>query len=274
MSSEFRIPCILMAGADLDNRGELEIAENQDYKALIDIKGKTIITRMMEAFEGTNIVSKYYIVGLPEELIDFPDTIDKSKIEFIIPKGAEVPERLQETAKVIIEQAKTNKSLFSEKSQHILFASGDLPMMTSESILDLVERTQNFKYDLYFAMVEESIMSAAFPDNRRTYAKLVEGRYCMADLLIFDINVVNDQRSEKLETLRENRKVFAKVVLRLSPMTVIRFIIGRLSFPIAEKAIDKIFDFRTKIIQSEYPELAFDMDKPHQVIIARDKINP
>ena len=147
-------------------------------------------------------------------------------------------------------------------------------MMTSASILDLVEQTQNFKYDFYFAMVEESIMSAAFPDNRRTYAKLIEGRYCMADLLIFDINVVNEYRAEKLRTLRENRKVFAKVVFKLSPMTIIRFIIGRLSFPIAEKAVNKIFDFRTKIIQTKHPELAFDMDKPHQVLIARDKITP
>ncbi len=273
MSSELRIPCILMAGADPDNNGELEIAENLDYKALIDINGKSVIARMMEAFEESKIVSKYYIVGLPEELVEFPDTIDRSKIEFFMPKGDKVPERLQETAKIILEQSKTDKTLFSENSHHILFASGDIPMMSSQSILDLVENTQNFKYDLYFAMVEEGIMSAAFPDNRRTYAKLVEGKYCMADLLIFDISLLSESRIEKIRTLRENRKVFAKVVFRLSPMTVIRFIIGRLSFPIAEKAVNKIFDVRTKIVQTKYPVLAFDMDKPHQVLIARDKSN-
>lgn len=272
MSSELRIPCILMAGSDPGGRGELEIAENQDYKALIDINGKTVIAKMMEAFEESKIVSKYYVVGLPEELFEIPDTIDRSKIEFLMPKGDKVPERLDETAQLILEQAKTDETLFSENSHHILFASGDIPMVTSKGILNLVENTQNFKYDFYFAMVEESIMSAAFPDNRRTYAKLAEGRYCMADLLIFDIDLVNGARIQKIRTLSENRKVFAKVVFRLSPMTVLRFIIGRLSFPIGEKAINKIFDLRVKIIQSKFPELAFDMDKPHQVIIARDKL--
>ncbi|MHA2253177.1 MAG: hypothetical protein ACXAD7_22640, partial [Candidatus Kariarchaeaceae archaeon] len=53
---------------------------NLEYRVLIEFEGKTIITHILEQYRDADIISHYFIVGIPKELVTIPDGIEDTQI--------------------------------------------------------------------------------------------------------------------------------------------------------------------------------------------------
>lgn len=260
---------IVMAGSggEEDKDALLEYA-NVEYKALIELGGKTILERVLAAINESGVVTKTYVIGLPENKITIPEGMDPSTVKCLEIEGADVPTRLDEATKFVMEEAKSDPSLFPHGSYHGLFCSGDIPFLKGEMIRDFVEQCGDLENDLYPSIVREEVMVKRFPESKRTYGKITEGRYCVGDVHIFDYSMV-EARLDRVRVLRKNRKNFAMTVFRLKPSIVFRFLIGRLGMKHLVKATNKVFKVHAEFISTKYAELAMDVDKPHQLELAK-----
>ncbi|MHA2252373.1 MAG: hypothetical protein ACXAD7_18550, partial [Candidatus Kariarchaeaceae archaeon] len=72
-----KLPFIVLAGSP-ETRDILMEYANVEYKALIDINGQSMITRVLDAINKSNIASRIFITGLPKELVVFPDNMDQT----------------------------------------------------------------------------------------------------------------------------------------------------------------------------------------------------
>ena len=135
-------------------------------------------------------------------------------------------------------------------------------------IRDFVEAIGEPEFDLYPSMVRKEVMEKRFPESKRTYGKLVEGRYCMGDITCLDFSMV-EGRLPQVRILRKNRKKFVTTIFKFAPMTAVRFVLRRMSIKHLQDGADRIFKVKSKFLEVPHAELAMDIDKPVQLELAR-----
>ncbi|OLS29450.1 MAG: hypothetical protein HeimC2_00010, partial [Candidatus Heimdallarchaeota archaeon LC_2] len=75
-----KYPLIIMAGSDSIRSDELLDYANVDYKALIELNGKTLLEYIIDAMQKSDVVSHIYVIGIPEDKINLSEYIQKDEI--------------------------------------------------------------------------------------------------------------------------------------------------------------------------------------------------
>ena len=206
-----KIPLILFAG---EGKGQAPIDElleyaKVEYRALMEFDGKTIIYRILENFHKSGIISEYFILGIPENLVKLPPDIDVSKVHIFETEGMEFADKLNFVAKHILEKIKTTPSIFPENSTHVMFSTSDIPFLKASTISELYDRTRDLTFDLQASIVPKELMEDRFGETERTYLLLRNDKekkeYCLGDITILNLLKV-EKGVEKLRALRKNRK--------------------------------------------------------------------
>ncbi len=263
-----KYPLIIMAGSDSIRSDDLLDYAKVDYKALIKLNGKTFLDMIIEAMQQSEVISHIYVVGIPEDKINLYEQIPTDEITFLEIPGENVPERLNHATKRMITDSEKNPNIFPGGTYHGLFVGGDIPFIKPHMIREFIESIGEPVYDLYPSIVRQKVMEKRFPESKRTYGKLTDGPFCMGDVTCFDFSMVED-RLPKVRILRKNRKKFVTTLLKLAPMTAIRFVLRRMSVKHLQDGTNKVFDVKSKYIEVPYAELAMDIDKPGQLELAR-----
>lgn len=265
-----KYPLIIMAGSDSIRSDELLDYANVDYKALIELNGKTLLEYIIDAMQKSDVVSHIYVIGIPEDKINLSEYIQKDEITYLEIPGESVPNRLNETAKRMMADANKNSNIFPGGSFHGLFIGGDVPFLKPQMIRDFVESIGEPELDLYPSFVRKEVMEKRFPESRRTYGKLTDGHFCLGDITCLDLSMV-DERLPQVRILRKNRKKFVTTLLKFAPLTAVRFVFRRMSIKHLENGTNKVFKIKCKFIEVQHAELAMDIDKPAQLDLAREE---
>lgn len=263
-----KYPLIIMAGSDSIRSDDLLDYAKVDYKALIRLNGKTLLDMIVEPMQQSEVISHIYIVGIPEDKINLHEQIPTDEISFLEIPGENVPERLNITAKQMIADAEKNPNIFPGGTFHCLFVGGDIPFIKPHMIRDFVELIGEPVCNLYASIVRQEVMEKRFPESKRTYGKLTDGSFCLGDITSFDVSMV-EERLPKVRILRKNRKKFVTTLLKLAPMTAIRFVFRRMSVKHLQDGTNRVFNVDSKFIEVPHAELAMDIDKPGQLELAR-----
>lgn len=264
---EVKLPIMIMAGTGKDDPDELLNYANVKYKSLIKLNGETMLELILKAAFSTGMFTKYYILGLPEDVVVLPAEMNKEDVVVLHLEDRAVPERLDGATKYILKEAETNPNIFPGKTKHGLLLAGDVPFITGEIIQKFVGRIQKFDRDFYPAAVKKEYMVQRFPKSSRTYGKTKEGLFCIADISSFDYSMVAD-RIPTIKIIRQNRKKFLRVILRTKPSILLKYIFKRMSVVDIEDVTLKVLRTKTTFILMDTPEIAMDIDKPHQLDMA------
>jgi len=68
------------------------------------------------------------------------------------------------------------------QATHVLFASGDIPMINQQIADWRIEAANQLDKDVHYAVVDRETMEARFPGANRTHLRLRDGEYCGADM--------------------------------------------------------------------------------------------
>ncbi len=259
-----KLPFILLAGSPKE-RDSLMSAENVDFKAFIEIKGKPMINYILDAIAKTDIASYILIIGPPKEMITLPEKLEDI-VEFVEMEGSQA-DKVHKSALKLLEVGE-KKNIFFDDSYHFIHITADIPAITADLIVKFHQTTIDHDADFYYPIVSQSVMDAKFPNNGRTYIH-IEDKYAGADIIKIDAKILAS-KYDKIKLVTENRKSFMKGLLIASPITLIKYILKIIKLKDAERLMSKILDLQCKLVVSEDAEIGFDIDKPYQLDIMRE----
>jgi len=241
---------IILAGGE--NSKHLSKFSSQPYEAMIEIAGKPMVSFVAGALAASRQVDKIFIVGPVKEL-----------------KRCEFPEKtvLIESGPTILQTIGIGMNALGHQRK-TLVVTADIPLLTPEAINDFLAQCAKVDADLYYPIVRQEINNRQYPGNRRTYVRLKEGTYTGGNIFLVNPAIV-PQCMNVAEKIIENRKNPFKLVCILGWKFVLQFLLRSLSLVKVEKRVSSILGITGAVIQSQYPELGIDVDKPSDLELVR-----
>lgn len=227
-------------------------------KALIPIAGKPMIAHVVDALAGSRYIQHIVTVALDPT----------AEVQFSVPV-AYVPDAgdLLANAEAGLQYAIDHYP----NLEAVLLSSSDVPMITPPIVDAFIEECFHTQHDLYYSIVERSVMEARFPESRRSYVRLCEGEFAGGDILLIRPSMTLSQRDlwQNLAGARKNALRQARMV-GLWPF--FKLIVRRLSLAEAEERASKALNVRGRAVPFPYAEVGMDVDKPFQLEIARAEL--
>jgi GTP:adenosylcobinamide-phosphate guanylyltransferase len=244
----------VIAGGMPDPEDPLYPITGGQHKALLDVAGKPMIQWVLDALGGASAIDRVVVVGLaPEAAITC-----KKPITFL---------RNQEHMLDNI-QSGVNEILRRNPSARLALAvTSDIPAVTSEMVDWAVETIRKTDHQLYYFVVERTLMESRFPGSNRSYVRLKDAQVCGGDMNIVGTDIVADRRL--WERLIAARKSALKQASFLGWEVLLLLLLGRLTLERAESMVSRRVGIWGRVTVSPYAEIAMDVDKPHQLEILR-----
>ena len=241
---------IILAGGA--NNKELNRYSSQPYEAMIEIAGRPMVEFVAKALSGSPHVDRIFVIGPSKVLADCD-----------FPTGVAVLEgghTIMDT--IVIGMAAlghTNK---------VLVATADIPLLTPEAIDDFITQCSRVEADLYYPIVIKEVNDYRYPGNKRTYVRLREGIYTGGNIFLVMPHIV-PACMEVARRIIDNRKNPLRLCHILGWNFVFQFLCGTLCLKEIERRVSQILGIQGAVIQSRYPELGIDVDKPSDLELVR-----
>jgi len=250
MTSE-KLDAMILAGAPVGAADTFLEGTGVNKKALLPILGKPMVAYVEEALRASGRVNRIVAVGL-----DAADDVTFSgPVERIPTKGGIIQNIL--AAMAYLRETGSTSSYFLE-------ASSDIPLLTPEVVSRFVDCCLAKGGDLVYSVVEKGPMERMFPGSARSYAHLRDGYFAGGDMFMVRANLPAST-GDAFEELVAQRKNALKMARALGPGLLIAVVFRRLTLAGIEKRISKILKLEGRVLNSPDPEVAMDVDKPHQL---------
>lgn len=248
-------PALILGGYSPDKPDPLALAVGAERKSLIDIAGKPMIYWIVRALAESERVSSITIVGLsPEDNIDFGVDVT------YVPNYATHIDNIMAGVKALKEQ--------DPNTTYAVVSSGDIPLLHTHTVDWLVDSCEKMGGDFFYSIVEKQVMEKQYPGSARSFVPIQDKRYCGGDLFYVDVNTAVGNE-ELIRELLDSRKNVLQQVRVAGIGTVIKFLFRRLSLEDAEQVASRMVNCDARVISSPYADLAMDVDKPHQLDLAK-----
>jgi GTP:adenosylcobinamide-phosphate guanylyltransferase len=258
MNDELKLIGVISAGWSPSEDDPLAEYTQSGPKAVIPIAGKPMVAYVVDALAATRHVEHIVVVALDPA----------AEVQFSVPVE-HVPDAGSLMANV---EAGLQYALDRYPDlDGVLLCSSDVPLVTSDMLDDIVEECFRTDHDLYYTIVERSVMEGQFPESKRSYTHLVEGDFAGGDVFLVRPGLTVSQRElwQKLAAARKNALQQARMVgLRV----FIKLLLRRLALDEILERANQVLNMRAHVIQSPYAEVGMDVDKPFQLEIVRAEL--
>jgi hypothetical protein len=258
MNQDLKVVAAISAGWSPSEDDPLTEYTQGKSKALIPIAGKPMIAHVVDALAASRYVKHFVIVALdPTADVQFPVPIE------YVPDAGDIIGNAEAGLQYAL-------SHYPDLDA-VLLCTSDLPTITAPIVDALIEECFKTDHDLYYSVVERSVMEGRFPESRRSYVHLREGDFAGGDLLLIRPSISIGQRdlwhslgAARKNPLRQARLVGLGLFLRL--------LTRRLSLSDAERRVSQVLNIRGRVIPFPYAEVGMDVDKPFQLEIVRAEL--
>lgn len=233
--------CIVLAGG---NGSELSQIKGVDNKSLIKIGGREIVTRVVEAFDQAEDISRIALVGPVDQF----SSVKKDFPVQMVPESDSILENIVAANRVL------------QSSGLVLISSADIPLITADAIKDFLTKCQPFDADFYYPIVRKEAIDAFSGEANKTFVSLKEGVFTGGN--IFLVNSAKVESSVPVvEQFLQHRKNPLKMVSLLGAAFITRFLSKQLAVKHLEERFSQLLNLEARAVVSSYAELSFDVDK-------------
>jgi CTP:molybdopterin cytidylyltransferase MocA len=254
MDKQPSVAAVVTAGWSPEEGNPLAEYSQGQPKALIPIAGKPMIAHVVDALAGSLYVKHVVIVALDPGL----------GVQFSVPV-----EYLPDEGELVANaSAGIQYALEHYPVDAALLCGSDIPTITPAIVDNFIDECLRTDHEVYYSVVERSVMEGRFPGSRRSYIHLRDGDFAGGDMSFFRPGVNFDHQSlmKKLSTARKSALRQASM---LGPIIFLRLLTRRLSLAEAERRAQKIFEVHARAVPCPYAEVGMDVDKPFQLKIVR-----
>ena len=242
---------ILLAGAA--NTGPLKDVSPVTNEALIDIGGKPMIQYVIDGLRQSSEVNRIVIVAPPGEI---EPHVTGENLEFV-PSSGHIVDNVVNAARVL------------PKSEEILIATCDIPLITGEIIDGLLALCRKTPADIYYPIVEKSVGEQKYPRVKRTYVNLQEGTFTGGNLFLVNPAII-ETTAPKVYKFLDYRKNPLKMVTLLGFFFLLRYLVFKnLTLKELEQKISDMWHIKGAVVICPWPEVGIDVDKPSDLQLAR-----
>ncbi len=249
---------VLLAGGIPRPDEPLYSYSNGEAKALIDVAGKPMVQWVLDALCGARSIERIVVIGLSAKT-NLPC---KKPITYLPNQGKLLDNLKVGTAKVLE---------LNPKAEYVLFASSDIPGITSEMVDWVVKTCGETDDDLYYNVIRKEDMEQRFPGSKRTWTRLKDMEVCGGDMNMARASIVNEH-SDFWNKIIDARKNPAAQAALIGPDIIFKFVFRQLTADDVIKRVASKLDLKGRAIVCPYAEVGMDVDKPHQLEIMRADI--
>jgi CTP:molybdopterin cytidylyltransferase MocA len=244
----------VMAGGIPDPEDPLYAATRGQPKAVLDVAGKPMIQWVLDALSGASRIERVVVVGLGPEA-----GARCSKPTTYIPNQVALLDNLQAGVNEILRQ--------NPGADRVMAVSSDIPAVTSAMVDWAADVAAQTEHDVYYFVVERSVMEGRFPGSHRSYVRLKDAEVCGGDMSVMRAKLASDR--QLWERLAASRKNALRQASLLGWDVLALVLLHRLSIARAERMVSRRIGLNGRVIPCPHPEVAMDVDKPHQLEILR-----
>ena len=222
----------------------LASAFGETFKALVNVAGVTMLTRVAETLLKAPSIGGIVVLGQEPEILR-PALPRDSRIA-ILASGRGISDSIQAVAGT------------TDAPWPVLVTTADHPLLTVEMIEDFIAGAQG--YDVAVAMVERRTVLARYPDNTRTWRQFRGGAYSGANLF-----ALASGRSRAALSLwagaEADRKRQLGLLLHFGLPLALRAITRTISLQDGLAAAGKRLGLKARAVVLDQAEAAIDVDK-------------
>jgi GTP:adenosylcobinamide-phosphate guanylyltransferase len=246
---------VLLAGGIPQPNEPLYSYSHGEAKALIDMAGKPMIQWVLDALGDAKSIERIVVIGLSDKA----NLKCKKPLTYLSNQGKLLDNLKAGTARVLE---------LNPRAKYVLFASSDIPGITSEMVEWLVSTCMQTDDDIYYNVIRREDMEKRFPGSKRTYTRLKDMEVCGGDMNMARTAIVN-RDSEFWNKVLDSRKNPAAQAALLGPGIIFKLLFRQLTADDVIRGVANKLDLKGRALVCPYPEIGMDVDKPHQLEIMR-----
>lgn len=250
--------CIIVAGGVPQEEDLLYEYTQGKPKALLDMNGRTMLERVVDALQSARQIEEIVVVGLGS---DMGQTF-KRPVHHLPGQGSLIANTISGINWVLQHKPDT---------QAVFSSSADIPLVTGEIVDAIIDMCRPFDHGLYYNFVTRETMEARFPGSKRTFTKLKGVEVAGGDLGIIHPDVVVNN-PELWNALSNARKHAWQIAREVGVMVLLKLLTRQLSIPDIERLATRLTGKPAKVLLNPYAEMGMDGDKPHQVDMLRAEL--
>jgi GTP:adenosylcobinamide-phosphate guanylyltransferase len=250
---------IVLAG-QRPGRDALASHFGETYKALVNVGGEAMVTRVVRTLSRVPGIGR--IVVLAQDPVALQAAVVAGGDAAILASSSGISESIRRIAGT------------SDAPWPVLITTADHPLLTPEMVSAFVADSGGC--DLAIAMVERSVMRAAYPDNQRTWLRFGDGSWSGANL--FALNSAATAAALDLWAQAEkDRKKAWRLFLHFGPWLALRALTRTIGLGEALRQAGKRLGLTARLVPMADADAAIDVDKvsdhaqAEQILAARAK---
>lgn len=252
MSPQVGVVAVVLAGGAASDR--LAASFGVAAKALVPLGGQPLAAYILRALRESGVVEEIIYVG----------PTDKA-LTGLYDRAVTAGDSLLASLTAGLETAATG----AHPARPVLLVTADLPWVTGEMITrfvtgSLAAEQAGEKAALVYPVVNEKVASKQFPGQKRTYARLREGRFTGGNVVLIDPKVLPTLLPlvDRLFRVRKNPLALANIV---GLDVLLALLVGRADLPGLERRVAKLLSAPVRALVSTDAALATDIDEPSQL---------
>ncbi|MEO6913467.1 MAG: nucleotidyltransferase family protein [Candidatus Baltobacteraceae bacterium] len=224
-------------------------------KAFVEIVGKTLLERTLEALRAAPSVGRIIVVA--------PPTVHRDPALKLAdecrPDGTRIKHSLESGLRGL------------PPDDDVLVSTSDLPILTAIAIQDFIAQALAKDADLTYGCLEKRVHMARFPQVPHTWAHLRDGTYCGGGFITIKPRIYPQlaQFIEKLGRARKNPLALASL---FGWDILLQFAVRRLTIAHAEDRASKLIGARVRAVISPYAETAVNVDRVSDIALAEELV--
>lgn len=239
---------MILAGSPPDST--IQAAYSVPQRAAVPIAGKMMVQYVVDALHGAGTISDIRLVG---------DISCVNVTETITPPGTMIENLI----------AGTRASSSSGADSHILVATSDIPMLTSDAVDDFVRRCGDLSADFYYPVIRKEDAERQFPGMRRTYARLAEGTFTGGNIVLMRAGFIIDN-ADTIRNVFGARKSVMKLAKMIGLPILLRALLaqvwaGALDLKGIEQTAGRLLHATVKAVPTPYAGIGADADDSEQI---------
>ncbi len=246
-----RLNVVILTGGR-EGHKQLLAGTNLSNKALLPVGGKPMVQSVFEAAAATRYETRMFI-----------STGDPDIMNMAMPQPFTV---LPSEDNAVQSFLRSLERVPGE--DHVLFISGDHPLVTPEMIEHFVDET--IRRDLTFgvAVVSRKLVQRDYPQSRRTYMPVRGDAISGGNMYLVHKKRFTKANVAFMETIDRNRKQHWKSLILLDPLTIIQAAFRMLDATELVERASRPMGCKINVVMMPWAECCMDVDKVSDKVLA------
>jgi 2-phospho-L-lactate guanylyltransferase (CobY/MobA/RfbA family) len=245
-----QFPALVLAGGKA--KPDLFAVTGQSNRALVSLRGQTMLDHVVDALSGAGCVSSIVVTG---------NVPDSPRYRVVADHGGFVENIFAGLQRL-------------DKAPRVLICTSDIPFITAEVIEDFCIHGHALRADMVYPIVAVETCLRKYPGMKRTALSLREGRFTGGNMVLVNPDFMHLQR-ERIARAYAARKSPLRLALMLGIGTTIRVALAMtcmprvLSIRSLEESASRLVGGDARAYISRYPEIATDIDRAGDLLVAQ-----